>query len=85
MAGARFDARPGGADPNPARRYSFWRGGGVNSANIARGDTHLTEIPINSDSLRAAHKNGEAIFMFDSTGDDAVPHSLDDDQLFMLA
>ena len=80
LSGARFNARPGGAQSDPARRYSFWRGGG--SANAAKGNTRLTEIPITSDSLREAYKNSESIYIFDGA---TTPHSLEDDQLFMLA
>ena len=80
LSGARFNTRPGGAQSDPARRYSFWRGGG--SANAAKGNTRLTEIPITSDSLREAYKNSESIYIFDGA---TTPHSLEDDQLFMLA
>jgi hypothetical protein len=80
LSGARFNARPGGAQSDPARRYSFWRGGG--SANAAKGSTRLTEIPITSDSLREAYNNSESIYIFDGA---TTPHSLEDDQLFMLA
>jgi hypothetical protein len=82
LSGHRFRDRPGGvqANPDPARRYSFWRGGG--SASAANGSTHLTEIPITSDALREAHYKSESIYMFDGAD---TPHSLEDDQLFILA
>jgi hypothetical protein len=83
LSGHRFRDRPGGIQADPARRYSFWRGGG--SASAAKGNTHLTEIPITGDTLRAAHNKSESIYLFDMFDGTDTPHSLEDDRLFMLA
>ena len=80
LSGARYNARPGGAQANPPRRYSFWRGGGGTST--AKGSTRLTEIPIITNVLREAHDNSDSMYMFDGAD---TPHFLEEDQLFMLA